>query len=36
MAIIFKKIKDCYKMSNYYPSGISYLTYCLTTNVIKI
>ena len=31
----FKKIKYCYKMSNFYPSSVSYLTYCLTINVIK-
>ena len=28
----FSKIKYCYKMSNFYPSSISYLTYCVTTN----
>ena len=30
------KIDKCfYKMSNFYPSSISYLTYCVTTNVIS-
>ena len=31
MAIILTKIKYCYKMSNFYPLGISYLNYRLTT-----
>ena len=36
MAIILAKIKYFYKMSNFYPSGISHLTYCVTTKKIKI
>ena len=36
MAIILTDIKYCYKMSNFYPSSISYLSYCVTTNVIKL
>ena len=35
MAIILTKIKHCYEVSNFYPSGISYLTYCVTINVTK-
>ena len=31
MAIILTKINYCYKMSNFYPSDISYLNYCVTT-----
>ena len=30
--IILTKIKYCYKMSNFYPSSISCLTYCVITN----
>ena len=30
MAIILTKINYCYKMSNFYPSDISYLNYCVT------
>ena len=36
MAKILTKIKYCYKMSNFYPSSISSLAYCITTNVIKV
>ena len=36
IAIILTKIRYCYKMSNIYPSSISYLTYCVTANVIKV
>ena len=35
MAIILTQIKYCYKMSNFCPSSISYLTYCVTTNVVR-
>ena len=35
MAIILTKIKYSYKMNNFYPSSISYLTYCVTTNLIR-
>ena len=43
MTIILIKIKYCYKLSNFCPSNISYLTFtgevfhiCVTTNVIKV
>ena len=36
MAISLTKIKYCYKMSSFYPSGISYVTYCATANVVKV
>ena len=36
MAIILTKIEYCYEMGNFYPSGISYLTYWVTVNVIKV
>ena len=36
MAIVLTKIKYCYKMSNFYPASISYLTYCVTTNVVMV
>ena len=36
MAIILTKVKYCYKMSNFYPLSISYLTYHVSTNLIKV
>ena len=36
MAMILTKIKYCYKISSFYHSSISYLTYCVTANVIKV
>ena len=36
MAIILTKIKYCSKTSNFYRSSISYLTYCVTANVMKV
>ena len=36
MVVILTKIKYCYKMRNFCPSGISYLNYCVTANVIKV
>ena len=36
MAIVLTKLRYCYKMSNFSPSGISCLTCSVTTNVIKV
>ena len=36
MAIILTKIKYCYKMMNFSLSRISYLTYCVTTNIMEV